>query len=273
MIRTTPFPITFLQDCRGLWGPRIQKVASQQFDVHELQKRILQKTKDGSKAKPAFYIDPRTLDNRLNLMFGGGWAVSFDITPTDHLLVVRATLNINGIVREDVSSEPVLTAKKDWNTKKVTMVTNEMATTAAQAAAYKRAAVKFGISAYLYDFKDEIIWLPVDPKFKSQFKDPSIKLTDLPEFARPNPGPQIVMSELVYLCGTDDAETLKSTLQKFWGLDTVRNLDRDDSFRLAACIARVSDFMAFTGKSLEQLLEDRERAAKAGGAMGFNAAR
>jgi hypothetical protein len=244
-------------------------VASQQFDVHELQKRILQKTKDGSKAKPAFYIDPRTLDHRLNLMFGGAWSVGFHVDMGERLLVARATLNINGIVREDVSSESVTSTKKDWDTKKETIITNEMATTAAQAAAYKRAAVKFGISAYLYDFKDEIIWLEVDPKWKSQFKDPSIKLKDLPQFARPIPGPQIVMDELVYLCGTEDAAVLKDTLKKFWGVTTLKDLDRDDSFRLAACIARVADFLSFTGKSIEQLAEDRVNAAKSSGAMGF----
>jgi len=273
MIQTSPFPFTFLQDLPGLWGPRTYTVASQQFDVTELQKRILQKTKDGTKAKPAFYIDPRTLDHRLNLMFGGAWSIGFSIDMGDKLLVARATLNINGIVREDVSSEPLMNIRKDYKTGEVTETVNEMATTAAQAAAYKRAAVKFGISAYLYDFKDEVIWLEVDPKWKSQFKDPSIKLADLPEFARPMPGPQIVMNELVYLCGTDDPVQLKETLQTYWGLDTVRNLDRDDSFRLAACIARVTDFLAITGKTISALAEDRVNAAKSSSSMGFQGGR
>jgi len=267
MIRTTPFSTTFLQDLPGLWGPRIEAVASQQFDVNELQKRVLQKTKDGTKAKPAFYIDPRTLDHRLNLMFGGAWSVGFHIDMGERLLVARATLNINGIVREDVSSESLTTTKKDWNTKEETIITNEMATTSAQAASYKRAAVKFGIAAYLYDFKDEIIWLPIDGY---GFKDKDIKIQDLPQFARPIPGPQIVMDELVYLCGCDDPVVLKETLLKYWSIETLKDLNRDDSFRLAACIARVADFLSFTGKTVEQLAEERIKAAKSESTMGFN---
>ena len=266
MIKTTPFPTTFLQDLPGLWGPRIHSVASQQFDVNELQKRVLQKTKDKTKAKPAFYIDPRTLDHRLNLMFGGAWSVGFTVDQGERLVVARATLNINGIVREDVSSESVTTTKKDWDTKKTVTITNELATTSAQAAAYKRAAVKFGIASYLYDFKDEIIWLPID---NYGFKDKDIKLKDLPQFARPIPGPQIVMGELVYLCGSEDATVLQDTLKTYWGVETLKFLDRDESFMLAACIARVSDFLSFTGKTIGQLAQDRIDAAKDATSMGF----
>jgi hypothetical protein len=248
-------------------GPRILTVAAQQFDVTELQKRILQKTKNKEKAKPAFYIDPRTLDHRLNLMFGGAWSVGFSIDQGDRLIVARATLNINGIVREDVSSESVTITKKDWDSGTVEIVTNELATTSAQAAAYKRAAVKFGISAYLYDFKDEIIWLPID---QYGFKEKDIKLKDLPQFARPIPGPQIVMDELIYLCGSEDSAVLKENLQKYWGIETLKDLNRDDSFMLASCVARVSDFLSFTGKDLDQLAEDRVSAAKSTGTMGFN---
>lgn len=273
MIKTKPFSLNFLQDVHGLWGARMCHVASQPFDVTELQKRILQKTRDGKKAKPAFYIDPRTLDHRLNLMFGGTWSVGFSIEPTDQLLAVRATLNINGIIREDVSSEPNQIEKSDWKDGQKTnvrMVANEMATTSAQAAAYKRAAVKFGISAYLYDFKDVNIWLEVDPKWKSQFKNPDIKMDDLPAFAKPTPGPTIVMEELTYLCDTDDKEVLKDTLKKYWGLDSLQGLSRDDSFMLAICIARVSDFLGFTGKTIEQLLSERKEMAKSeGGMAGF----
>lgn len=270
MIKTSPFPITFLQDLPGLWGPRIQSVAAQQFDVTELQKRVLQKTRDKKKAKPAFYIDPRTLDHRLNLMFGGAWSVGFAIDQGDHLLVARATLNINGIVREDVSSEPILNVKDEWvdnkRTGKKISTVNEMATTKAQAAAYKRAAVKFGISAYLYDFKDEIIWLPIDDY---GFKDKGITLQDLPQFARPTPGPQIVMEELTYLCDSEDSEILRSQLSKYWGLGTLKDLNRDDSFMLASCIARVADYLSFTGKNLEQLAQDRIDSAKSSSKMGF----
>jgi len=254
MIKTTPFPTVFLQDTGGLLGPRVLTVAAQQFDVNELQKRILQKTKDGSKAKPAFYIDPRTLDHRLNLMFGGTWGVVFGIDQGEKLLVARASLDINGVIREDVSSELIMAEKYDYDTKKKVPCVNELATTAAQAKAYKRAAVKFGIAAYLYDFKDEIIWLPID---NYGFKDKDIKLKDLPQFARPTPGPQIVMEELIYLCGCDDPSVLKDTLLKYWGVDTLKDLNRDDSFRLAACMARVSDYISFTGKTIEQLAKDR----------------
>ena len=61
------------------------------------------------------------------------------------------------------------------------------------------------------------------------------------------------MSELIYLCDTDDKEELQATLNKYWGIDSVRELSRDDSFRLAICIARVSDYLSYTGKTLDQL--------------------
>ena len=264
MIKTSPFPTIFLQDLPGLWGPRIQGIASQPFSVQELEKRILQKTKDGKKAKPAFYIDPRTLDHRLNLIFGGAWSVGFNPFATDDTLVIRATLNVNGIVREDLSSESLMTQRFDYDTKKKIVVVNELAATAAQAAAYKRAAVKFGVGAYLYEFKNEIIWLPVHETYKSQFKDPDIKLQDLPEFARPVPGKLIVFNELSYLCGTEDNEVVLDMLKTYWGqtAEDIKTLDRDDCFRLAASIARVSDFLALSGKEIAQLAEERDKASK-----------
>ena len=273
MIKTTPFPTTFIQDFPGLWGPRILHVASQPFDVYELQKRILQKTKDGKKAKPAFYIDARTLDHRLNLMFGGAWSLGFNIDEGEKFILARATLNINGVVREDISSEPVMVERAEYKDNKFVgkiMVPNDLGATSAQASAYKRAAVKFGIAAYLYDFKDEVIWDDIDPKWKNQFKDPTIKLASLPNFARPLPGAQIIMDELIYLCNSEDPKVLKTCLKTYWGIETLKNLNRDESFMLGACIARVSDLLSFTGKSIDQICEERLDGAKKSPSLGFN---
>lgn len=261
MIKTSPFPTTFLQYTPMLWGPRIQGVASQQFTVDELQKRILTTTKDKKKGKPAFYVDPRTLDHRMNLMFGGAWGVAFQVSSEGKIMITRATLSINGIVREDVSSEVLCYKSGD---------PDNMSTTKSSASAYKRAAVKFGISAYMYRFKEKIIWYEIDPKWDKQFKDQKIKLSDLPQWARPTPGPQFVMDELIYLCGCDDPAVLKNTLLTYWGLESVKDLDRDDSFRLAACMARVTDFLALTGKTIEQLAEEWSSGAAGNKAMGFN---
>jgi hypothetical protein len=261
MIKTTPFPTTFLQGYPGLWGPRIQVVSGQTFTVDELQKRVLMTTKDKKKGKPAFYVDPRTLDHRLNLCFGGAWNIYFKMDQTGDIMIAHATLIINGIVREDISSEI-------W--KKGANKADNMSTTKASAAAYKRAAVKFGITSYMYEFKNEIIWYPIDPNYDKAFKDPNIKLSDLPAFARPVPGPQFVLDELIYLCDTDDPEVLKKTLSKYWGLDSVKDLDRDDCFRLAACIARVSDFLELSGKTIEQLADEKAKGVAGDKAMGFN---
>jgi len=77
------------------------------------------------------------------------------------------------------------------------------------------------------------------------------------------------MNELVYLAGTDERDELVKILNKYWGLETIANLNRDDSFRIASCMARVSDFLDITGKDIEQLADEREKAAKSSNSMGF----
>lgn len=251
MIRTAPFSLLFLQDLPGLWGNRLSHIGATPFDIDELQKRVLQATKDKKKGKPAFYIDARSLDHRLNLMLGRSWAVSFRSQVCGDQLVVHAALNIGGVVREDLSAAALKNYKGE---------VDELAATVAQAAAYKRAAVKFGISAYLYDFKDEVIWLPLNPDYPSQFQNPDIKLEDLPTFARPISGNQLVMDELKYLCNSSDGETLKTTLKTYWGLESFKDLDRDDSIRLASSIGRISDYIDYTGSNLEDLKKEQAEA-------------
>ena len=245
MIKTAPIPLAFLQDAHVL-GNRIYNLCAQPFELHEIQKRVMNVY--NNKGKPAYYIDPRTLDERLNQIFGPHWGLDLQVKESAGLAVCIATLNIHSTYRSDVSEEPLLTSRGD---------VNKLAFQKAQSAAYKRAAVKFGIGAYLYDFKNHVTWQELDSKNKSFFANKDITPSEIPAFAKPMSGPEIVMQELQYLTGFKETSDMVSFLDTNFGLKSIRDLNRDDSFRLAACLARINDYSEQQGKSLEEVLKQK----------------
>lgn len=259
MIKTSPLPTVFLQEATKLFGPRMQGVASVPWQIEDLEKRPLNLTKDRKKGRVAFYVTPRALDARLNLLFGAFWDVYFKIEKMGNTFVALATLKINEIVREDVAQQAVAydSGKEDEN-----------AVTRAQASAYKRAAVKFGIGAYLYRFtKERQVWLPVNDY--KQFENPEVELSDLPAWARPVAPQQLLLQELQHLCGTEETTELSETLEKYWGLKSIKTLDDDSAFALSMCVARISDWMAHTGVPLETVVKRYTDNSKSESQTGF----
>lgn len=77
MIRTSPIPISYLtgdsykSDSPSLvLGRRVSGLLSEPFDKETLQKRVLRKSGDKSKAQMAYYIDTRSLSLRLDQVVG-----------------------------------------------------------------------------------------------------------------------------------------------------------------------------------------------------------
>ena len=242
MIRTRPIALSFLTTSTNLIGPRVQRLLEEPFEVGALKRRVLQTTKDNTKAKPAWYIDTRDLDTRLNQVVGSNWELQFNINTHQDRVSVVARLTIGYTTKEDCQEELLMTEKfsRDSSGNSVKTATPaELCVMKAAPNAYKRAAVHFGVGAYLYEFKDHVTWEPIDQY--RQFTQP-IDLSKLPAFAKPTPSVTLVLNELKYLMGTDDKDILKDMLMTYFGIDTLKDLDQDSAMRLAACIARISDY-------------------------------
>lgn len=91
-------------------------------------------TKDKSKAMAVPYADPRAYMNRLDEVCGMDWAVSY--TPWGDRIICHLT--INGTTRSS-------TGEADSDSER-----SEIAGTAAESQAFKRACAMFGLGRYLY---------------------------------------------------------------------------------------------------------------------------
>lgn len=105
-------------------------------------------TKDGTKAMAAAYADIRAYQNRLDEVCGLGWSVTY--TPWGERIVCHVT--IQGVTRSS-SGEPDSQSEK-----------SEIAGTAAEAQAFKRACAMFGLGRYLYALPS--VWVELDPGTK-----------------------------------------------------------------------------------------------------------
>lgn len=109
-------------------------------------------TKDQTKALALAYADLRAYQNRLDEVCGMDWSVTY--TPWGERIVCHLT--INGITRSS-SGEPDSQAER-----------SEIAGTAAEAQAFKRACAMFGLGRYLYNLPS--VWVEYDQNTK-QFTD------------------------------------------------------------------------------------------------------
>ena len=91
-------------------------------------------TKDGTKAMAMAYADLRAYQNRLDEVCGMDWSVTY--TPWGDRIVCHLT--IHGVTRSSVGEADTQSER------------NEIAGTAAEAQAFKRAAAMFGLGRYLY---------------------------------------------------------------------------------------------------------------------------
>lgn len=108
--------------------------------------------KDQTAALALAYADLRAYQNRLDEVAGLDWSVTY--TPWGERIICHLT--INGITRSS-SGEPDSQAER-----------SEIAGTAAEAQAFKRACAMFGLGRYLYNLPS--VWVDYDANTK-QFTD------------------------------------------------------------------------------------------------------
>lgn len=182
---------------RSIFSPEQQKelltLLSEPFELEVISWKpqvTTYKDPENPKAKGAAYADQRAYTDRLNELFGpNGWTRQYSVhvaSGMDRVVTVRgegghredkiignqakvfvvATVTIYGIGAHTGTGEA-------W-------IDDDNAFTSAEAQAFKRACVCFGLGRYLYDLP-ETEWLPID-KFTKQFKVPPV----LPEWALPS---------------------------------------------------------------------------------------
>lgn len=116
-------------------------------------------TKDNTKAMAAAYADMRAYQNRLDEVCGMDWSVTY--TPWGDRIVCHIT--ISGVTRSS-------SGEGDSQSER-----SEIAGTAAEAQAFKRACAMFGLGRYLYNFPTT--WVEYDAS-KKQFADAGRKKLD-----------------------------------------------------------------------------------------------
>lgn len=115
-------------------------------------------TNSGDKAQAQAYADLRAYQNRLDEVCGADWAVSY--TPWGDRLICNLT--ICGVTRSS-TGEPSSDSER-W----------EIAGTASEAQAFKRACAMFGLGRYLYNLPD--VWAEFDPQRKRFTEQGAAKL-------------------------------------------------------------------------------------------------
>src|SRR5688500_14712687 len=104
---------------------------------------------DKTRALAIAYADVRAYQNRLDEVCGMNWSVTY--TPWGERIVCHLT--IDGVTRSS-TGEPDSQSER-----------SEIAGTAAEAQAFKRAAAMFGLGRYLYNMPS--IWVEYDAQSKS----------------------------------------------------------------------------------------------------------
>ncbi|TFH48106.1 MAG: hypothetical protein E4H01_06975 [Lysobacterales bacterium] len=260
MIRTSPIPISFLTTkYKFVLGRRVTGLLQEPFDREALQKRVLRKDREKKNAEMAYYIDTRALSLRLDQVVGAtNWETRIvEVKDCVDRIVVVAALTIGGTSREAEGEE--LKQTEDYKTN--AMKSQELVFMKAGPQARKRAAVEFGIGDYLYGFSDVNTWEPLNDKGFP--KDSIIDMSKLPEWARPTPGPVLVVREAAYLLNiklpvdlkqvsAEDTAKIQALLNDEFGVKTLSSgFSREDYLELASVIARCSDYLDVNGGTLE----------------------
>ncbi|NLT74658.1 MAG: hypothetical protein GXX94_10800 [Chloroflexi bacterium] len=116
---------------------------------------------DSGNALAVAYVDPRVVSERLDLAVGGDWSFHWEpLGIQGDRLVVKSSLTIRGVTREDVG-EYVLSDREQADPWK-----------SAVSDALKRAAVHFGVGRYLYWL--EAIWCAYDRRRHEFIDEPYI---------------------------------------------------------------------------------------------------
>ena len=135
------------------WSTLLAQLA-EPFPASSIHWRAGVVSRDKKRAQALPYAEPRVYEDRLNTICPGLWSVSFE--PWQDARIICA-LTIAGLTRSSTGEENEGFAPG----------------TAAEAQAFKRACVKFGLGRYLYDVP--IVWVTYDEKNR--------KLADTPALA------------------------------------------------------------------------------------------
>ena len=147
------------------------------FDPSEIKWRVTHTTRDGSRGAVIAFADPRAYTDRLNQLFTpSGWTRVYEVSTVSAVtrmkkdkpiqtgkVMVTCTLTITGLGCHAGSGE-------EW-------ADEENALTAAEAQAFKRSCVCFGLGRYLYNFAE--MWVPLN-----EYRQP-IQFPKLPHWALP----------------------------------------------------------------------------------------
>lgn len=153
---------------------------SDPFDPSEIKWRVTHTTRDGSRGAVIAFADPRAYSDRLNHVFTpSGWTRTYEVNTVSSVtrmkkdkliqtgkVLVTCTVTIAGLGTHADSGE-------EW-------ADEENAMTSAQAQAFKRACICFGLGRYLYNFVE--MWVPLN-----QHRQP-LHFPTLPQWALPKSG-------------------------------------------------------------------------------------
>ena len=144
------------------WPELLEKLA-QPFPSSSIYWRAGVVSRDKKRAQALPYAEPRIYEDRLNQICPGLWSVSF--RPWGESRII-CDLTIGELTRSSTGEENEGFAPG----------------TAAEAQAFKRACVKFGLGRYLYDIP--IVWVPYDEKARRLSETPTLPEKFLPPLER-----------------------------------------------------------------------------------------
>lgn len=129
------------------------KALAMPFPAEFIEWRPGATNKDKTKAQALAYVDPRHYQDRLNEICGLRWSSLRDIQFTSEKVVITVTLYLGDVSRSGVG-EASLTDKFG----------KALAVTKADAQAFKRACVEYGLGRYLYNWGR--VWVAFDANTK-----------------------------------------------------------------------------------------------------------
>ncbi len=197
------------------WETLLEKLA-QPFPASSIYWRAGVVSRDKKRAQALPYAEPRVYEDRLNSVCPGLWSVSF--RPWGESRII-CDLSIGELTRASTGEENEGFAPG----------------TAAEAQAFKRACVKFGLGRYLYDVP--IIWVPYDEKARKLSETPSLPEKFLPRSKQSAP----------HTLSEGRAVAMRRELEKL-------GLKEREQYRLAADVLG-HDIAAFTALTEAEALE------------------
>ncbi len=211
--------------------PELLKQLSAPFPASAVRWRAGRISKDKKRARAVAYAASREYEDRLNLLCGGDWSVSFK--PWGKRIICELT--IHGVTRSSTGESDGSIAPG----------------TSAEAQAFKRACSKFGLGRYLYDidapwvaYDDERECLLETPRLAPQFLPKGVE-TSVEEGARQEPAGVL---------GTERAQAMHRELYKL-------GIKPGEQYRLASTVLgnEVKDFASLSEEQAAQVWNEARR--------------